>query len=147
VGPLKVALCGRIFTSNEKVKEAVHIWLREKPKSFPAGIQKIVERYNKCIVLQGDYVEKLYVKLLTVTSTFMTRTGRTYLYWTILSLSLSPILTFVFNVEYLATLSSNCLLNGDPVTNAVSSDIGVMAMFEGPFILGAKTLIWGVKNV
>jgi len=26
------------------------------------------ERYNKCIVLQGDYVEKLYVKLLTGTS-------------------------------------------------------------------------------
>jgi hypothetical protein len=34
-------------------------WLREQPKSFfPAGIQKLVERYNKCIVLQGDYVEK-----------------------------------------------------------------------------------------
>jgi len=30
-----------------------------KPKSFfSAGIQKLVERYNKCIVLQGDYVEK-----------------------------------------------------------------------------------------
>jgi len=26
------------------------------------------ERYNKCSVLQGDYVEKLHVKLLTVTS-------------------------------------------------------------------------------
>jgi len=40
-----------------------------QPKSFfSAGIQKLVERYNKCIVLQGDYVEKLYVKLLTVTS-------------------------------------------------------------------------------
>ena len=38
-----------------------------KPKSFfSAGIQKLVERYNKCIVLQGDYVEKWY--LLTVTS-------------------------------------------------------------------------------
>ena len=40
-----------------------------QPKSFfSAGTQKLVERYNKCIVLQGDYVEKLYVKLLTVTS-------------------------------------------------------------------------------
>jgi hypothetical protein len=28
----------------------------------------LVERYNICIVLQGDYVEKWYVKLLTVTS-------------------------------------------------------------------------------
>jgi len=32
-----------------------------------AGIQKLVERYNKCNVLQGNHVEK-YVKLLTVTS-------------------------------------------------------------------------------
>ena len=30
-----------------------------QPKSFfSAGIQKLVERYNKCIVLQGGYVEK-----------------------------------------------------------------------------------------
>jgi len=40
-----------------------------QPKSFfSAGIQKLVERYNNCIVLQGDCVEKWYVKLLTVTS-------------------------------------------------------------------------------
>jgi hypothetical protein len=46
-------------TSDEEVKEAVHTWLREQPKSFfSAGIQKLVERYNKCIVLQGDCVEK-----------------------------------------------------------------------------------------
>ena len=67
-GPLKEALHGPRFTSDEEVKEAVHTWLREQPKSFfSAGIQKLVERYNKCIVLQGDYVEKQYVKLLTVT--------------------------------------------------------------------------------
>jgi len=58
-GPLKEALRGRRFASDEEVKEAVHTWLREQPKSFfSAGIQKLVERYNKCIVLQGDYVEK-----------------------------------------------------------------------------------------
>jgi hypothetical protein len=63
------ALRGRRFTSNEVVKEAVHTWLREQLKSFfSAGIQKLVERYNKCIVLQWDCVEKCYVKLLTVTS-------------------------------------------------------------------------------
>ena len=55
-GPLKEVLRSRRFTSDEEVKEAVHTWLRERPKSFfSAGI---VERYNKCIVLQGDYVEK-----------------------------------------------------------------------------------------
>jgi len=32
---------------------------QEQPKRFfSAGIQKLVERYNKCIVLQGGYVEK-----------------------------------------------------------------------------------------
>ena len=67
-GSLKEALRSRRFTSDEEVKEAVHAWLQEYHKSFfSAGIQKLVERYNKCIVLQGDYVEK-YVKLLTVTS-------------------------------------------------------------------------------
>ena len=68
-GPLKEALRGRRFTSNEEVEEVVHTWLQEQPKSFfSAGIQKLVEWYNKCIALQGDYVEKWYVKLLTVTS-------------------------------------------------------------------------------
>jgi hypothetical protein len=48
----------RRFISDEEVKEAVHTWLREQPKSFfSAGIQKLVEQYNKCIVLQGDCVE------------------------------------------------------------------------------------------
>ena len=37
-------------------------------KTTRTAEQKLVERYNKYIVLQGDYVEKLYVKLLTVTS-------------------------------------------------------------------------------
>ena len=60
-GPLKEALRSRRFTSDEEVKEAVHTRLREQPKSFfSAGIQKLVEQYNKCIVLQGDYVEKNY---------------------------------------------------------------------------------------
>jgi len=58
-GPLKEALRSRRFTSDEEVKEAVHTWLREQPKSFfSARKQKLVERYNKCTVLQGDYVEK-----------------------------------------------------------------------------------------
>jgi hypothetical protein len=50
---------GRAFVYGEEVKEAVHTWLREQPKSFfSTGIQKLVERYNNYIVLQGDYVEK-----------------------------------------------------------------------------------------
>jgi hypothetical protein len=58
-GPLKEALRSHRFSSDEGVKEAVHTRLREQPKSFfSAGIQKLVERYNKCIVLQGDCVEE-----------------------------------------------------------------------------------------
>jgi hypothetical protein len=62
----KEALHSCRFTSDEEVKEVVHTWLREQSKSFSTGIQKLVEWNNKCIVLQGDYVEKLYLKLLTV---------------------------------------------------------------------------------
>jgi hypothetical protein len=53
----KEALCG--FTSDEEAMEAVHTWHPEQLKSFfSAGIQKLVDRYNKCIVLRGDYVAK-----------------------------------------------------------------------------------------
>jgi len=58
-GPLKEALRGRRFTSNDEVKEAVHTCLREQPKSFSTGIQKLIERYNKCIVLQGGLCRKI----------------------------------------------------------------------------------------
>jgi len=37
---------------------------QEQPKRFlSAAIQKLVERYNKCIVLQGDCVEKMICKI------------------------------------------------------------------------------------
>jgi len=53
-GPLKEALHGRRFTSDEEVKEVVHTWLREQPKSFfSAGIQRLVERYNNALCCKG----------------------------------------------------------------------------------------------
>ena len=58
-GPLNEALRGRHFSSDDEVKEAVHSWLRDQPKTFFSdGIQKLLCRYNTCIRLQGDYVEK-----------------------------------------------------------------------------------------
>lgn len=58
-GPLKQALRGRRFDSDEAVKEAVHSWLAAQPKTFfYEGIRKLVERWTKCIEKQGDYVEK-----------------------------------------------------------------------------------------
>jgi hypothetical protein len=41
------------------VKEAVHEWLAAQSKIFVStGIQKLAERWNKCIEKHGDYVEK-----------------------------------------------------------------------------------------
>jgi len=58
-GLLKDALRGRRFTSDEGVKEAVHEWLAAQPKAFfSEGIQKLLERWNKCIAKHGDYNEK-----------------------------------------------------------------------------------------
>jgi hypothetical protein len=43
-GPLKASLRGCCFTSDEKVKEALHEWLAAKSKTFfSAGIQKLVK--------------------------------------------------------------------------------------------------------
>jgi len=40
------------------VKEAVHEWLAAQPNTFfSEGIQKLLERWNKCIAKHG---EKLY---------------------------------------------------------------------------------------
>ena len=43
-GPLKEALRGRRFTSDQEVKEAVHAWLAAQPKAFfSEGIRKLVQ--------------------------------------------------------------------------------------------------------
>jgi len=58
-GPPKEALRGRRFTSDKEVKEAVHEWLAAQPKTFfSEDIQKLLERWNKCIAKHGDYIEK-----------------------------------------------------------------------------------------
>jgi len=54
-GPLKEALRGRQFTSDEEVKEAVHEWLAAQPKTFfSEGIEMLLECWNKCIAKHGD---------------------------------------------------------------------------------------------
>ena len=45
-----------------RMKEAVHAWLADQPKTFffcSEGINKLVQRWKKCIEKQGDCVEKL----------------------------------------------------------------------------------------
>ena len=58
-GPLKEAIRGCRFTSDEALKEAVHSWLASQPKTFfHEGIKKLEQRWTKCVEKQGDYVEK-----------------------------------------------------------------------------------------
>jgi histone-lysine N-methyltransferase SETMAR len=58
-GPLKGALRGVKFSSDDEVRNAVHSWFAEQPKNFfYDGFSKWVDRCNKCIAVQGDYVEK-----------------------------------------------------------------------------------------
>ena len=56
---LKSSLRGRRFHDDDEVKEAVTTWLEEQLKSFwLAGIQSLRDKWNKCIQVKGDYIEK-----------------------------------------------------------------------------------------
>jgi len=58
-GPLKEAMGGKKFRSDEEVRHAVHEWLRELPKEFfPKGIYALCKCWRTCIERGGDYVEK-----------------------------------------------------------------------------------------
>jgi hypothetical protein len=56
---LKEFLGGRRFKSDEEVKDAVKEWLNGlEAEVYDEGIQKLVTRYDKCLNVGGDYVEK-----------------------------------------------------------------------------------------
>jgi histone-lysine N-methyltransferase SETMAR len=58
-GPLKTHLGGTHFADGEDVERAVRIWLRQQSKDFyGAGIGGLIKRWDKCINVHGDYVEK-----------------------------------------------------------------------------------------
>ena len=58
-GPMKEHLQDQKFADDKEVMEAVQSWLKVTPKSFfLKGIRKLVNRWTKCVVKQGDYVEK-----------------------------------------------------------------------------------------
>ena len=58
-GPLKESLGGIKFENNEDVQQHVLQFLRTADKDFyAAGFSRLVERWERCIELQGDYVEK-----------------------------------------------------------------------------------------
>jgi hypothetical protein len=52
-------LGGRRFHNNEEVEMAVGEWLRmQEPDFYRDGIFKLVPRWDKCINVLRDYVEK-----------------------------------------------------------------------------------------
>jgi histone-lysine N-methyltransferase SETMAR len=56
---LKEFLGGRRFKSDETVKDAVKEWLNGlAAEVYDEGIQKLITRYDKCLNVGGDYVEK-----------------------------------------------------------------------------------------
>ena len=56
---LKEYLRGKKFASDDAVMSAVQEWFEEQsPDFFRTGIQRLEHRWQKCIEVQGDYVEK-----------------------------------------------------------------------------------------
>ena len=58
-GPLKEAMGGQSFRSDEEVQQAVHEWLRSQPKDFfSRGIHALPKCWNTSMEHNGDYIEK-----------------------------------------------------------------------------------------
>ena len=56
---VKKELRGRKFNSDEEVIDAVTLILEDLPESwYEAGLRKLKQRWEKCISIKGDYVEK-----------------------------------------------------------------------------------------
>jgi hypothetical protein len=56
---MKTWLATQRFDNDEELQESVTAWLRSQAAEFfDAGISKLVHRYDKCLNLNGDYVEK-----------------------------------------------------------------------------------------
>lgn len=61
---MKKPLRGRKFADLDELKMEIKRWCRNQKKEFFAdGMKKLQERYEKCVRLQGDYVEKCDLKI------------------------------------------------------------------------------------
>jgi hypothetical protein len=50
---------GKRFADDEEVETEVWKWLRRQPKDFhAAGFDALIKRWDKCVSVGGDYVEK-----------------------------------------------------------------------------------------
>jgi len=58
---LNDSLRGRVFEDDEAVIMAVNEWIVEQDKNlFLVGVRTLEQRWESCVALQGNYVEKLY---------------------------------------------------------------------------------------
>jgi hypothetical protein len=66
-GPLKHHLSGERFPDDDAVEIAVRAWFQQQRKEFyAAGFQRLVKRWDKCLNLCGDYVEKFNVVCMSL---------------------------------------------------------------------------------
>jgi histone-lysine N-methyltransferase SETMAR len=56
---MKVWLATQRFQTNEELVDGVNNWLHDLAATFfDEGLQKLVSRYDNCLNVDGDYVEK-----------------------------------------------------------------------------------------
>jgi len=56
---MKVWLATQRFHTNEELMDGVNNWLHNVTAPFlDEGLQKLVSRYDKCLNVDGNYVEK-----------------------------------------------------------------------------------------
>jgi len=56
---LKIFFVGKRFTSNDEAIAAVNGYFANLPEShFNGGIELLEKRWNKCIKVSGDFIEK-----------------------------------------------------------------------------------------
>ena len=55
---LRRDLKGLQFITDGEVKDAVKLWIKERPPEFLVdGMEKLVHRWDKCVAVNDDYVE------------------------------------------------------------------------------------------
>lgn len=52
-------LKGSDYTSDVEVKAAIKSWIRERSEELFIDMKKLVEHFEKCIILNSDYVQEL----------------------------------------------------------------------------------------
>jgi hypothetical protein len=69
-GPLKDALRGRRFADDDELKHSVRDDLRRFSKElYTTGIQRLTQRYKKCVDNEGDFVK--YAPMIYVSFTII----------------------------------------------------------------------------